>query len=100
MRTNGLLSAYNNLTVAIISTKHFREALDSRVFPLNVIGNAAIIAQSMTVGQKKEILASTQYQATVELKKISNNVALLLTGWKGVRNSNKKDTKWKNFFQS
>jgi hypothetical protein len=87
--TTQLLNAYNGLNVAIISTKHFRDALEDRVFPLNVIGNAAIIAQSMRVGEIKEVFTSTKFKATVELKKVSHTVAILITGWKGVRNSKK-----------
>ncbi len=84
---NTLLLNYNNLPVAILSTKHFREALDNRVFPLNVIGSAAIIAVNLKIGETKEIFSSEKHKATVELKRVSETVALLLTGWKGLRRS-------------
>lgn len=87
--TSILLADYNKLNVAIITTKHFRDALDNRVFPLNVIGNAAIEAVDLKIGECKEIYCSKKFKATVELKRVSENVALLITGWKGVRNNNK-----------
>lgn len=87
--SNTLLANYNKLPIAILSTKHFREALENRVFPLNVIGSAAIMANSLTVGETKEIFISDKHKATVELKRISETVALLLTGWKGLRTSKK-----------
>jgi hypothetical protein len=85
--TSILLSNYNELPIAILSTQHFREALDNRVFPLNVVGSAAIQAVNLNIGETKEIFSSKKHKATVELKRVSENVALLLTGWKGLRNS-------------
>lgn len=88
-----LLLLYDGLNVEIISTKHFREALNERIFPLNVIGNAAIEASCLNIGESKEIYRSTKFKATVEIKRISKTVAILLTGWKGVRNYNKNKSK-------
>lgn len=88
--TEQLLKAYDGLQIAIISTSHFRDALNERVFPMNIIGNAAIMAQSLKIGETKEIHNSTKFKATVELKRVSQSVALLITGWKGVRNSKKE----------
>jgi flagellin-specific chaperone FliS len=88
-----LLLLYDGLNVEIISTKHFRKALNERIFPLNVIGNAAIEATSLKIGESKEIYRSNKFKATVELKRVSKNVALLITGWKGVRNNKKNKSK-------
>lgn len=93
MNQNQLLNSYEKLNVEIISTKHFIDALNVRVFPLNVIGIAAIEASSLEIGESKEIFSSKRFKATVELKRVSNTVALLLTGWKGLRRSIKNNTK-------
>jgi hypothetical protein len=93
LNTHILLQNYNNLNVAILPTKHFNEALEERVFPLNIIGNAAIEAVTLEIGQTKEIYRSEKFKATVELKRVSINVAILITGWKGVRNSSKTNKK-------
>lgn len=53
---NMLLAGYNKLDVAILSTSHFRDALEDRVFPLNIVGNAAIEAVSMKIGEKKKFI--------------------------------------------
>lgn len=85
-----LLKDFRRLNVEIVSTRHFREALDKRVFPLNVVGDATIIATTLKIGEKREIYRSSKFEATVELKRVSYTTAILLTGWKGVRNSIKK----------
>ena len=90
---NTLLANYNKLPIAILSTKHFRDALDERVFPLNVVGSAAILAVNLKIGETKEIFSSEKHKATVELKRISETVALLLTGWKGLRTSTQTKSK-------
>lgn len=90
MNTEILLQNYNKLNVAIVPTKHFNEALEARVFPLNVLGNAAIEATTMKVGQCKEIYRDTTFKASVSLKKVSENVAIVITGWKGIRNNKRK----------
>lgn len=81
------LSSFN---VSVLPTKHFVDSLNKRMFPLNIVAMATVIAQGLSVGKTKEIYFNKRFKATVEIKKISENVAILLTGWKGVRNNNNR----------
>lgn len=92
---NSLLTDYDKLPISIKFTGHFIDALEKRVFDLNVIGKAAILAVTLRPGETREIFCSEQHKATVELKRVSKNVALLLTGWKGLRRSQKNNNNTK-----
>ena len=96
IETDVLLHNYDELPISIKYTSHFIDALVDRVFPLNVVGNAAIQAVTLNIGEKKEIFCSNKHKATVELKRVSEHVALLLTGWKGLRRSNKNNNNTKS----
>ena len=84
-----LIHTLSSFEVCVLPTKHFTKSLSNRMFPLNIIAMATIEAQKLAIGSTLELFSSDKFKATVELKKVSKNVALLITGWKGVRNNNK-----------
>jgi len=87
-----LMQTLSSFNVAVLPTSHFTKALEKRMFPLNIVALATIKAQSLPIGETLEIYSCDKFKATVELKKVSAKVALLITGWKGVRNNNENKT--------
>ncbi len=80
-------------SVAVIADEHFLDSIRIRKFPLNVIFKAIIKAMYLEVGQKQEIYLLNEQKATVEIKKVSEKKAILITGWNGIRRSIKNKIK-------
>lgn len=74
-------------SVAITASEHFLYSLNTRKFPLNVLFRAIIKSTYLEVGKTQEVYLLNKQRATVEIKKVSENEAVLLTGWSGVRNN-------------
>lgn len=80
-------------SVAVMPSAHFFDSMKTRKFPLNVLFKAIIKAMYLEVGKTQEIYLLNKQKATVEIKRVSENEAVLVTGWHGVRNSLRKKSK-------
>ena len=80
-------------SVAIMPSGHFLDSMKIRTFPLNVLFKAIIKAMYLEVGKTQEIYLLNKQKATIELKKVSENEAILITGWNGIRRSLRKKLK-------
>ncbi len=65
--------------VEIFPTKHFKERINERMFPITILGRAGLRVGSQKIG---EIRKYTDGKTSVVIKRLSSSVAILLTGYK------------------
>lgn len=82
---NELLKMLEECKVALMPTTHFLEQQKQRKFALNVLAKATILAQTLKVGTEIEVAISSNGKATAIIKRISSDVAIIKTGWSGIR---------------
>lgn len=89
MLEQDILKIFDGFEVAIMPTKHFMDEQSQDHFAFNVIGKATIMAQSLAVGSELEVTVFSNGKATAVIKRVSERVAILKTGWAGARKLSK-----------